>query len=88
MGSERPGGERRLKGLEECRRGELFERRGDGGKDVRERRTWGALNPPRPLVSRPAGTGKGARPSEPVTPMMVAIVLAAAVCAGLAAALV
>jgi hypothetical protein len=76
-------GGRRLKGLEECRPGELFERRSKREKDVFERRGWGPLNPPRPLRGRAAP-----RVPEPVTRTTVAIVLAAAVCAGLAAALV
>jgi len=79
---------RRLKRLEECRPGELFERRGGGEKDVFERRGWGALNPPRPLRGQASRPARQARSPGPVTRTTVAIVLAAAVCAGLAAALV
>lgn len=83
------GGGRRLKGLEECRAGELFERRGDEDLDVFQRTGRGSLNPPKPLVRR-HGRPRLVfhRDSEPLTRTTVLFVLAAAVCAGITAALV
>jgi hypothetical protein len=83
------GGGRRLEGLDECRAGELFERQDDEDLDVFQRTGRGALNPPKPLVrlhGRPRLLFE--RKSEPLTRTTVLFVLAAAVCAGLAAALV
>lgn len=80
-------GKPRLQGLEEARPGELFERRRDEDRDVFERRTWGALNPPKPLFAAQGGVPRK-RTGEPLSRSTVLFVLAAAVCAGLAAALV
>lgn len=59
----------------------------DTDRDVFERTTWGALNPPKPLFWSER-SARRKRTGEPLSRSTVLFVLAAAVCAGLAAALV
>jgi hypothetical protein len=77
--------DKRLKGLDECRPGELFERRREGEKDISRRANWGAASPGRPVQEAPRKPVRAE--GDPLTRTTVLIILAAAACTGVVAGL-